>query len=108
MSLEELQTQAASAEVYYFLAQKTVGEAFDMIEGVEKQNKAEAWRLTVARFDAETTDKEIPREAIAELRVADVEGPSIAAGLVRAVQERSKGTRLRCKTHTERNFYGNP
>ena len=52
VSLEELQTQAASAKVYHLLAQT------EMIKGVEKQNGADAWRLMVARFNAKTFGKE--------------------------------------------------
>ena len=59
LDLDDAQNQAASAEIYYLLAQKTEGEAFDLIKGVPNQNGAEAWRLLVGRFDAKTIGKEI-------------------------------------------------
>ena len=59
MTHDTAPNQGASSEIYYLLAQKTSGEAFDLIKGVPEQNGAEAWRLLVARFDAKTIGKEM-------------------------------------------------
>ena len=48
-----------NSKVYYVLAQRTGGEAFDLVRNVTELNGGEAWRRLCKRFGGRTTGKRV-------------------------------------------------
>ena len=51
--------QQISSQIYFILAQKLQGEAFDLVKNVPELNGIEAWRRMCNRFDARTLGKRV-------------------------------------------------
>ena len=51
--------QQISSKIYFILAQKLQGEAFDLVKNVPELNGIEAWRRLSNRFDARTLGKRV-------------------------------------------------
>ena len=68
-------------DIYYILAEKLTGDAFDIVKNVPNQNGVEAWRRLCARYDAKTFGKQIlvTRKVVNPPKIRDLRQ---AAGMI--------------------------